>query len=317
MSIGDRFKTLKPNLGFNLDDSKAKFETGCNFIPFVKYSGCGNDFVIIDNRPYELFLSPDGIKHLCHRHYGVGADGFIFLESSQLPQTSYRMRIFNADGSEAEMCGNGLRCLAHYIRTLDNVSDFYVETLLQHFKITFDGDLVTLQMPSPAPTKLIELAIDSPSVKEKFKKLSLHFLNTGVPHAVLFVDDIEDSDLISFAPMIRNHAHFHPVGTNVNFAKLLDKQTIKIRTYERGVEGETLACGTGAVAVAIAANHAFQLKAPIQILTRSGDYLKINFAHKEQLITDLTMTGPALKIFEGTLNCAAFGFQLKSSTRIQ
>lgn len=293
MSVLDRLKTL--------DDSKAKFETGCDSISFVKYSGCGNDFVIIDNRQHALSLSPHAIKQLCHRHHGIGADGLIFLESSQLPQTPYRMKIFNADGSEAEMCGNGLRCLAHYIRSLDGISVFYVETMLQHFKISFDGDLVALQMPSPALPTLIELTIDSPCLKEKFKNLGLLFLNTGVPHVVLFVDDIEDHALISFAPKIRHHPHFHPAGTNVNFAKIINNQTVKIRTYERGVEGETLACGTGAVAVAIAASQAFQLEAPIHILTRSNDCLKVNFDLKDQSLTNLTMTGPAIKIFEGTI----------------
>jgi diaminopimelate epimerase len=308
MSILDRLKTL------NLDDSKAKFETGCDSISFVKYSGCGNDFVIIDNRQHELSLSTNAIKQLSHRHHGIGADGLIFLESSQRPQTPYRMRIFNADGSEAEMCGNGLRCLAHYIRSLENVSDFYVETMRQHFKISFAGNLVTLQMPSPTLPTFVELTIDAHSPKEK---LSLHFLDTGVPHTILFVDDIEDNNLISFAPKIRHHPHFQPAGTNVNFAKIIDEQTVKIRTYERGVEGETLACGTGAVAAAIVGHQAFQLKAPIQIITRSGDCLTINFDSRDQFLTNLTMTGPAFKIFEGTLNCAVFGFQLKSSTLIQ
>lgn len=284
-------------------------------IPFTKYSGCGNDFIIIDNRQHNLSPSKTATQRLCHRQNGIGADGLIFLETPQSSNASFRMRIFNADGSEAEMCGNGLRCLVQFIRSQENIpGEFNIQTMHQLMHVSRqsenDPDLVSVSLPCPEELSSKKLFIDH-------EELNLHCLDTGVPHAILFVDDIEDKAHFTKAPAIRHHKEFQPKGTNVNFAKILPEQTIELRTYERGVEAETLACGTGAIAAALSAAHAFNIPAPIQIRTRSGDSLFINFKNKIPNLTDLVMTGPAIKIFDGLINVEKFGFQLKSSGPIR
>lgn len=280
------------------------------FIPFVKYSGCGNDFVIIDNRSLQLIPSQSGIQRLCHRQCGVGADGVIFLENPNREDALYRMRIFNADGSEAEMCGNGLRCLAHYIHSIEKPPEhFYIETMHQRMEISYCHDFVSVGMPSPAAISQKEIIVNGHT-------FSLYFLDTGVPHAVYFTDDIEKEELFSCAAQIRFHQAFHPHGTNVNFVKILPNQSLSIRTYERGVEQETLACGTGATAAALAFAKAYGCHAPVKVHLRSGDFLSISFKGNIPLLADLVMTGPATKVFEGNFSCEMFGFQLKSSAVI-
>lgn len=284
--------------------SNSKLENDCGLVPFAKYSGCGNDFLLIDNRTLQLPPIIKGIQHLCHRQHGIGADGLIFLEKPKHHEAAYRMRIFNADGSEAEMCGNGLRCLARHISTLENSHEsFMIETMHQCMRISFNKEnaLINISMPPPNAISLKKITINE-------HELLLHCLNTGVPHAVLFTDDIENETLFSLAPSIRFHQEFQPHGTNVNFAKILPDQSVSIRTYERGVEGETLACGTGATATAVAFANISELPFPVKIHTRSGEPLYINFQGKIPHLTDLIMTGPAIKVFEGTVNCKMFGF---------
>lgn len=273
-------------------------------IPFSKYSGCGNDFILIDNRLLNLCLTPASIAKLCHRRCGIGADGVIFLNQSST--CNYQMRIFNADGSEAEMCGNGLRCLAHFIHSRDRTeSHFCIETVLRHLvEISVHRNLVTVQLPSPDAVECCK------SITVDEEKICLHFLDTGVPHAVLFVDDIEEERRFSLAPRIRFHQAFRPRGANVNFAKILDDHSIAVRTYERGVEQETLACGTGAAAVALAAVAVHKISAPVTIRTRSQDCLSIDFRGTLPHVTQLTMTGPAVKVYDGE-------FQLQSTALIE
>lgn len=220
------------------------------------------------------------------------------------------MRVFNPDGSEAEMCGNGLRCLAFHVRsTEDTPEDFWIETMYQRFKVLpsstaisrFNRSRVHIAIPPPSTASFKKLSIDQ-------QEIVLYCLDTGVPHAVLFVNDIEDKELFLLAPSIRFHKEFNPKGTNVNFAKILHDRSIAVRTYERGVEQETLACGTGAVAVAIAAANTYQLTSPIQIRTRSGGSLSIAFKKNDSIFTHLTMSGPATKTFEGTIDGKMFGF---------
>lgn len=252
-------------------------------IPFAKYSGCGNDFILIDNRERNLSLTSKAISRLCHRQHGIGADGIIFLEKG----TPYRMRIFQPDGYEVEMCGNGIRCLAQFIHSLEKHTNFTIQTKHAAMSVKIHGDLVSVAMPPPAEEcKSIELT----------EAGRLHVVDTGVPHAVMFVDDLYQKDLLATAPMIRHHKAF-PKGTNVNYAKILSEGVIAVRTYERGVEGETLACGTGAVAVALAAAKVHSMPSPITIHTLSGDCLVIAF----EGATKLVMTGPAIKIFEGAI----------------
>jgi diaminopimelate epimerase len=280
-------------------------------IPFSKYSGCGNDFIIIDNRTLNISPSQNAIQHLCHRQYGIGADGLIFLEKSKVENADhemYLMRIFNNDGIEAEMCGNGVRCLAQYIRSTDpNCKNYFIiETMLQQMEVFFDQELVKIRMPMPK-------SISSKKITVSQQELPLHYLDTGVPHAVYFVHDIENEEFNRLAPSIRSHKEFQPRGTNVNFAQILADQSVAIRTYERGVERETLACGTGAVAVALASADTFGIQAPIKIRTRSGDNIDINFHGDWPNLTNLTMKGPAIKTFEGSFEGKIFGLQFKLS----
>lgn len=263
-------------------------------IPFAKYSGCGNDFILIDNRHAALLPSANMIRRLCHRQQGIGADGIVLLECSHRPHTDYRMRIFNADGSEAEMCGNGLRCLAQHIRWIEKRHDpFFIETMHACMKVSFHHHAVTIALPPPTAFSVETIVINH-------TELLLHSLNTGVPHAVCFTDQQQESSLFALAPLIRKHPCF-PQGTNVNVAILLPNHTLSVRTYERGVEGETLACGTGAVATALAASTAFHLSSPITVQTRSGDHLHINFSKQGSQFQQVTLTGPAMKIFEGQI----------------
>jgi len=253
--------------------------------------------ILIDNRKLGFAPLSETIVKLCHRRHGIGADGIIFLETSSTAH--FRMRIFNADGSEAEMCGNGVRCLAHYIFSKEDIlPTFTIQTMHDQMEVSVEGPLVSVKMPTPKENvRLHEVSVG-------LQKFQLHVLDTGVPHAVLFVDNIEQDGLLSAAPQIRFHSDFHPRGTNINFAKVCSDNTIAVRTYERGVEQETLACGTGAVATAIAAAAAYGIKTPIAIRVRSGDYLHINF---EKSLKNLTMTGPAVKIYDGIT------FQLQGS----
>jgi diaminopimelate epimerase len=279
-------------------------------IPFAKYSGCGNDFVLIDNRYLQLIPSKEGIRHLCHRQCGIGADGLIFLENPTTADARYRMRIFNADSSEAEMCGNGLRCLAKYISSLETHPErFLIETMHQQMEISFSSDCVNIGMPSPSSITSKKIAIDG-------HDFLLYCLDTGVPHAVYFTDTIENEKLFSYASKIRHHKAFHPRGANVNFVKILPDQSLSIRTFERGVEQETLACGTGATAAAIAFADTYERQAPVKVNLRSGDSLSIHFKGKIPFLSDLVMSGPATKVFEGTFNGEMFGFRLKSSMMI-
>lgn len=271
-------------------------------ISFSKYSGCGNDFILIDNRQKVFDAARnDHIVHLCHRRQGIGADGVVFLESSLNLKADFRMRIFNADGSEAEMCGNGLRCLVRFIQELGIPGhQFLIQTMHQLIPTTISGESVSVDMPVPTNYRFFDqLIIEETSY-------TLHFLDTGVPHAVIFVDDLHQDKWMTIAPKIRHHTHFKPKGANVNFAVINSHQEVEVRTYERGVEGETLACGTGAAAVAIAAACVHGLNSPIVIKPKSGDAIRIAFPGKMTnpiAISELTMSGPAIKVFSGEIYC--------------
>lgn len=263
-------------------------------VPFSKYSGCGNDFIFIDNRR-SLFKEANHslISTLCQRPKGIGADGVIFLENSQ--KADFKMRIFNSDGGEAEMCGNGIRCLKKYLCELgiENPS-LSIETQKSQIQIEDAEGLVKVYMGTPEYQKLdMALKIDG-------KTLFLQILDTGVPHAVLFVDELEAADVCNLGRKIRFHPDLGPKGANANFVKILDESTIAIRTYERGVEGETLACGTGATASALAAAIKYHLKAPIEVKTRSHESLIINFSLNQAGFPEsVTQTGPVCYHFRG------------------
>lgn len=264
-------------------------------VPFVKYSGCGNDFILVDNRTSTIShpLAQSFVKRLCHRQLGIGADGLILLENSS--SADFRMRIFNADGSEAEMCGNGIRCLTRFIADIGLACHpLVIETLHSPIGVYLQGDQVKVSMPSPRDFK------NHVSIKHQGADLILHHLDTGVPHVVIFVDDIETSPLLPLASSLRHHPYFHPRNTNVNLAQISSPNRVHVRTFERGVEQETLACGTGAVAVALTSAQIHGWMGPVAIHTRSEDILEIGFCQKDGLFSEVTMTGPAFKTFCGT-----------------
>jgi diaminopimelate epimerase len=263
-------------------------------IPFSKYSACGNDFILIDNRANLLSQHKTlMVKHLCHRTYGIGADGIILLEQSQLHD--FKMRIYNSDGSEAEMCGNGARCLMKFLHEKGFPAETCsIETMEGHIRLTLLEKSVAVSMPPP-----FDIHWDL-SLPFQGYPLPLTFLNTGVPHAIHFVENLLSDHWMEIAPAIRHHPFFAPKGTNVNFAAVdAQQKKVHVRTYERGVEQETAACGTGAVAAAIAAAKHFNLQGPLIVIPASQEPLEINFLMEKDRVMDVTLAGPAQKIFQG------------------
>ncbi len=238
---------------------------------FVKMSGSGNDFVVIDNRKGIIKNRKSTAITLCDRKFGVGADGILLVEDSE--KTDFRMRIFNSDGSEAEMCGNGLRCIVRFVSgNVYRKKSFLVETkagVLEGF--VEKGQNIRVQLNVSGGAKL--------NIKIPLGKTTLtgHFINTGVPHTVIVADDMEKIELEKAGPLVRYHKLFAPKGTNVDWIRIVDKKHIKIRTYERGVEAETLSCGTGSVAGALIGNLLGMTVSPVSIIARSGEILRVSF----------------------------------------
>ena len=262
---------------------------------FTKMNGAGNDFVDVDHRRNELLLSRETIARLCDRHRGVGADGLLAVEPAQ-NGADFRMRYYNADGGEAEMCGNGARCFARFAGRLAGITgQLSFETIAGIISAEFVGDNVRLAMSEPQGMRLREsLALSNTA-------LTVHSVNTGVPHAVVVVEDLEAVPVKEYGAGIRHHAHFAPRGTNANFIHALDSQTLAIRTYERGVEDETLACGTGVVASALVYHELTGAKSPVAVQVRGGDTLSVGFSGTRGTYQDVTLTGPADFVFEGEI----------------
>jgi diaminopimelate epimerase len=260
---------------------------------FTKMNGAGNDFVMVDNRDGKLALSKAQIAHLCDRHRGVGADGLLAVE---LPQNGadFRMRYYNADGGEAEMCGNGARCFARFAQKVSGKQGkLSFETMAGVITAKFLDDLVEVQMSAPHSLRLGEKLHVGGEI------LFVHSLNTGVPHAVVFVDDLENTDVRHLGRALRYHEHFAPKGTNANFVHQRATDTIAIRTYERGVEDETLACGTGMVACALIFHERTGAASPVEVQVRGGETLRIGFTKTAEGYTNVTLTGPADFVFDG------------------
>lgn len=266
-------------------------------VPFTKYSGCGNDFILVDERiPHLPKWSPKLVQRLCERGLGIGADGVVLLEKSAT--CDVKMRIYNADGSEAEMCGNGLRCLAKFMVDIGfEMKPYTVETLERKLQIEPLQNAVKASMGAPQKMQWhIQLKVEEALYQA-------HFLDTGVPHVVIFVDELAPIPVEELGRKIRFHPHFEPKGANANFAKIVSKQAIAIRTYERGVEKETLACGTGATAAAIAAAHVYGLSPPIAVETKSCDLISIDFSiAPSKGIQNVFQTGPVAKHFSGVFD---------------
>jgi len=269
-------------------------------IPVVKMSGTGNDFLMVDNRKglvKETALA-ELARAACPRRISAGADGVILIEPARTSGHEYRMRLFNADGSEAEMCGNGSRCCAVFARQIGAAGIRQViETLAGtlHAEVASDGRSAKVQL-SP-PDKLVVRE----NVPVLGKNLKLHSLNTGIPHAILFVEDPSKVDVRAMGSAIRHHEVFKPKGTNANFVQLLGGNAIRLRTYERGVEDETLACGTGATASAIITALVHNYTPPIKVHVASGDTLLIHFDpdRKEKTSSRPYLEGAVRTVYRG------------------
>lgn len=266
-------------------------------LSFTKMNGAGNDFVVIDNRALDRSLTTEQIERLCDRHRGVGADGLLAVEPAE-NGADVRFRYYNADGGEAEMCGNGARCFGRFSSRLldDDPEAISFETIAGTLTAYLRGTNVEVAMSDP-----FDLALNSPVTIPDLES-PIHILNTGVPHTVAFVDDLQSLDVIKLGASVRYHDHFSPAGTNANFAQVLAPDHIAIRTYERGVEGETLACGTGMVACAIIHHLLTGAPSPIKVDVVGGDTLEIGFVPADdQKFTDVTLTGPADFVFDGEI----------------
>jgi len=263
---------------------------------FTKMNGAGNDFVLIDNREGEVRLNGSQIAHLCDRHRGIGADGVLLLEKPS-NRADFRMRYFNADGGEAEMCGNGARCFARFANKIAGAAGkISFETPAGVISAEFMDDLVTLQMTEPTDLRLnVPLRVAN-------EDKTIHFINTGVPHVVIPVPHVGDIDVEREGAAIRQHEMFSPKGANVNFIEKRTANQIAVRTYERGVEDETLACGTGVVASALIFATIEDANGPIGVLVRGGSELQVGFEKMGRQFKNVTLTGPADFVFEGTID---------------
>lgn len=264
-------------------------------ISFIKYVATGNDFISLDNRKMDFsteYLSELSQK-MCKRKFSVGADGLLALENSD--DSHIKMRIFNPDGSEVEMCGNGLRCIALYAQDLGLCDRLVsIETLAGEMKAEIKKSKVKTQFQNPYD---IELNFSLDMSKEK--KLTVNYVNTGVPHVVFFTDDVSEENVVNLGKKVRYHEKFQPEGTNVNFVEILDEENVKIRTYERGVEDETLACGTGAVASAVIGSSLNLIRQPVNLKTKSGDSLTVFLKKHDSEIRDVYIEGKVKKILKG------------------
>lgn len=265
-------------------------------IPFFKMSGSGNDFIIIDNRLAEV--SEDALHQLivgaCRRKLSVGADGLILIEPS--PTVAFKWRFFNADGSVGEMCGNGARCAARFA-FIHGIAgrQMAFDTIAGTIEADVGETAVKIRMTDPTDLKTgFDFELDG-------SRLCIGSVNTGVPHVVMTVDDIEAVDVVAIGRRIRHHEVFAPAGTNANFVAVDPGGQIFIRTYERGVEDETLACGTGNVATALILAHDRGLTSPITLTTRSGAMLTVHFNRGDSCYRDVFLEGDARVIYSGAL----------------
>jgi diaminopimelate epimerase len=265
-------------------------------IPFMKMSGSGNDFILVDHRKPLLKEEqyPAFARKVCRRRVSVGADGLILLEPSS--RADFKWRFYNSDGSEAEMCGNGGRCAARFA-TLKGIAgpSLSFETLAGILSAEVHGTRVKLEMTRPSSPKLDE-RIDVEGTRQV-----LSSINTGVPHAVVVVDDLEKADVLRWGKAIRSHSHFTPAGTNVNFIRVEGPSSLAIRTYERGVEGETLACGTGTVASTLIAAFKGWVKSPVSVRTEGGEVLVVHFEMAGQEVKKVFFEGDVHIIYEAEM----------------
>jgi len=270
-------------------------------IPFYKMSGSGNDFIIIDNRQPKFDEADLSrlIVGACRRKMSAGADGLILVEDAQ--GVDFKWRFYNSDGSRAEMCGNGARCVSRFAN-LEGIAgkSLSFETDAGIISGAVNGKKVKIKMTDPTSLG------DEASLELAGTRLVYRSIDTGVPHAVIEVADLEGLDVVGMGREVRNHTVFAPNGTNANFIQLENDGTLGIRTYERGVEDETLACGTGNVAAALISALRHGLQSPVKLLTRSGEYLSIYFEREGDTFSEVYLEGNARVIYKGELSLEAW-----------
>jgi diaminopimelate epimerase len=277
-------------------------------IIFTKMNGAGNDFIVIDkNKNKGVSLKQNQMSSLCNRRKGVGADGIIFISNSK--DSDFLMEYFNADGSAGSLCGNGARCAIKYAgdsnRLKNGKAQFQANSEVFSGEI-LKNELVRFELKPPTKIKL------NFRIKASSQLIKSHFADTGSPHVVIEIEDvlaqpkdlnsryrnIENFPVSEIGREIRYHKDFSPIGTNVNFIQIKNDE-ISIRTFERGVEQETLACGTGSVAAAIIVNAHKNLKSPIKLKTWGGDELIVDFQRLGDRFDKVSLTGPAKTVFDG------------------
>jgi diaminopimelate epimerase len=265
-------------------------------IEFYKMSGSGNDFIIIDNRDLSLNVGdlPTFVRRVCERKISVGADGLIIIEPSK--SADFKWQFFNADGSMPEMCGNGSRCAARYAYMKGIAGKkMSFETIAGIISAEVKDDVVKVKMTDPSDVKT-EIKIEADG-----HQYTLDSVDTGVPHAVAFVDHLDQYDVYNNGRKIRHHAHFAPRGTNADFVTVTDRHKITVRTYERGVENETLACGTGMVAAALTAAQRGLVESPVDVLVQSGETLRIYFEKQNGFWREIYLEGKVKMVYHGFL----------------
>lgn len=256
-------------------------------IDFFKYQGAGNDFVIIDNR--KGFFPKDNyelIQKYCDRKFGIGADGLMLLENDA--NADFKMEYYNADGRPGSMCGNGGRCIVAFAKSLDIIdTTTRFMALGESYEATVQGDQVSLKMINVETIEVFDSHV---------------FLDTGSPHHVAFIENLSEFNVFDHGRKIRYGAPYHEAGTNVNFVEKLNDNTFGVRTYERGVENETLSCGTGVTAVALASYHLNRTTENKVYIETPGGKLKIEFEKDDHVYKNIILTGPAEFVFQGTID---------------
>ena len=276
-----------------------------NKIPFMKLSGAGNDFVIINNLNRNVDSTDKDfvnfVTKICQRRMSVGADGILLVEPAA--DVDFRMRYFNADGGEVETCGNGARCISKFaylnglvaeqMRFLTNAGVYESEIVDENVKVRM-SDPTDIRIN--VPLRLVDGVH------------TVGFANSGVPHVVFFVDNLEATDVFDLGQQTRYHDDFKPAGTNANFIRIHSAEQIDIRTYERGVEDETLACGTGSIASAIVSATLGKVTSPVSVRTASGVVLKIHFELENNAAKNVYLEGDARVIYTGELTAEAWDY---------
>lgn len=283
-------------------------------LEFWKMSGAGNDFIAINNMDGRL--PEEGREEVfarwCRRGTDIGADGVLVLEPSRKAGVHFRMRYHNADGGEAETCGNGSRCIARFACEQGVAPEklkFETKAGIYDAHVFPSGEVAVRMTDAHGVREGIQIdaagaAVGTPaSTGPDAWGGEVHFINTGVPHVVIFVDDLKGADVFGIGRRLRSHPEFMPAGTNVNFVRVRDPHHLEVRTYERGVEAETLACGTGSIASAIIAARQLLAQSPVNVKTASGEVLTIHFEPAEDGARAVVLQGSANIIFRGYVEC--------------